>query len=43
MSLLTRRRLLRRAALSATAAGAPRTGLVGAAAAGTVEIGRAHV
>ncbi|MGW4295653.1 GH1 family beta-glucosidase [Micromonospora chersina] len=36
MSLLTRRRLLRRAALSATAAGAARTGLVGAAAAGTV-------
>ncbi|MFI2652029.1 GH1 family beta-glucosidase [Micromonospora fulviviridis] len=35
MSLLTRRRLLRRAALSATAAGAARTGLVGAAAAGT--------
>ncbi|MGW9195211.1 GH1 family beta-glucosidase [Micromonospora chersina] len=36
MSLLTRRRLLRRAALSATATGAARTGLVGAAAAGTV-------
>ncbi|MEU9826364.1 GH1 family beta-glucosidase [Micromonospora chersina] len=36
MSLLTRRRLLRRAALSATAVGAARTGLVGAAAAGTV-------
>ncbi|SCL71810.1 GH1 family beta-glucosidase [Micromonospora chersina] len=36
MSLLTRRRLLRRAALSATAAGAARTGLAGAAAAGTV-------
>ncbi|OKI60660.1 GH1 family beta-glucosidase [Micromonospora sp. CB01531] len=36
MSLLTRRRLLRRAALSATAARAVRTGLAGAAAAGTV-------
>ncbi|SCG68668.1 GH1 family beta-glucosidase [Micromonospora humi] len=34
MSLLTRRRLLRRAALSATAAGAARTGLAGATAAG---------
>ncbi|MEV0427842.1 GH1 family beta-glucosidase [Micromonospora sp. NPDC050495] len=34
MSLLTRRRLLRRAALSATAAGAARAGLTGAAAAG---------
>ncbi|MEU4480210.1 GH1 family beta-glucosidase [Micromonospora sp. NPDC023966] len=36
MSLLTRRRLLHRAALSATAAGAARTGLVGAPVAGTV-------
>lgn len=34
MSLLTRRRLLRRAALSATAAGAARAGLAGAAATG---------
>ncbi|WP_431932110.1 GH1 family beta-glucosidase [Micromonospora sp. RP3T] len=34
MSLLTRRRLLRRAALSASAAGAVRTGLAGATAAG---------
>ncbi|MGR6320827.1 GH1 family beta-glucosidase [Micromonospora soli] len=35
MSLLTRRRLLRRAAASATAAGAARTGLTGTAVAGT--------
>ncbi|SCE94244.1 broad-specificity cellobiase [Micromonospora viridifaciens] len=35
MSLLTRRRLLHRAALSATAAGAARAGLTGAGAAGT--------
>ncbi|GAA3768069.1 GH1 family beta-glucosidase [Micromonospora maritima] len=38
MSLLTRRRLLRRAALSATAAGAARTGLAGATLAGTTAV-----
>ncbi|MFI7211661.1 GH1 family beta-glucosidase [Micromonospora maritima] len=38
MSLLTRRRLLRRAALSATAAGAARTGLAGATLAGTAAV-----
>ncbi|SBT65608.1 broad-specificity cellobiase [Micromonospora sediminicola] len=38
MSLLTRRRLLRRAALSATAAGAARTGLTGATLAGTAAV-----